>query len=51
MPVTWDEVEDMTAAGDATRLVFEADDAAARVEEIGDLFAPMHELVQELPKL
>ncbi|HUQ39538.1 MAG TPA: non-homologous end-joining DNA ligase [Acidimicrobiales bacterium] len=51
MPVTWDEVEDMTAAGDATRLVFEADDAVARVEEIGDLFAPMHTLVQELPKL
>jgi bifunctional non-homologous end joining protein LigD len=46
-PLTWEEVE----AGDADALVFETDDVLARVEEHGDLFAPVAELVQELPKL
>jgi bifunctional non-homologous end joining protein LigD len=46
-PLAWDEVE----AGDADALVFEADDVLARVEEHGDLFAPVAELEQELPEL
>ena len=44
-PLSWDEVEE----GDADALVFEADDVLARVEEHGDLFAPVAELKQELP--
>ena len=36
-PLAWDEVE----AGDPDALVFEADDVLARVEEHGDLFAPV----------
>jgi bifunctional non-homologous end joining protein LigD len=46
-PITWDEVE----AGDPDALVFEAEDVLARVEEHGDLFAPVEELQQELPDL
>jgi bifunctional non-homologous end joining protein LigD len=46
-PLTWDEVE----AGDPDELVFEAEDVLARVEEHGDLFAPVEELVQRLPDL
>ncbi len=46
-PLMWEEVE----AGDADALVFEAEDVLARVEEHGDLFAPVAELVQELPSL
>jgi len=37
-PVTWDEVEACRKAGD---LVFTSDDVLARVEELGDLFAPL----------
>ena len=37
-PVTWDEVESCSAAED---LVFTSDDVLARVEEHGDLFAPL----------
>lgn len=37
-PLTWDEVESCTAADD---LVFTSDDVLARVEEHGDLFAPL----------
>jgi bifunctional non-homologous end joining protein LigD len=46
-PLTWDEVEE----GDADALVFEAEDVLARVEERGDLFAPVLELQQRLPDL
>ena len=37
-PVTWDEVDACTSAAD---LVFTSDDVLARVEEHGDLFAPL----------
>ena len=37
-PLTWDEVESCTAADD---LFFTSDDVLARVEEHGDLFAPL----------
>ncbi len=46
-PLAWDEVE----AGDPDALVFEADDVIARVEEHGDLFAPVAEQEQELPDI
>jgi bifunctional non-homologous end joining protein LigD len=46
-PLAWEEVE----TGDPDELVFEADDVLARVEERGDLFAPVAELKQELPAL
>ena len=50
-PVTWDEVEDALAAGDADMLSFEASDVLERVERHGDLFAPVATLRQELPEL
>ena len=46
-PVEWDEVEEC----DPDALVFEAEDVLARVEEHGDLFAPVAELEQRLPEL
>ena len=50
-PVTWDEVEDALAAGDAGRLTFDSADVLDRVERHGDLFDPVVELEQELPEL
>jgi bifunctional non-homologous end joining protein LigD len=46
-PLMWEELE----AGDPDALVFEAGDVLRRVEEHGDLFAPVAELEQELPNL
>ena len=47
-PLDWDEV---TAAADGDDpLVFRIEDVLARVEERGDLFAPVLELVQHLPR-
>ncbi len=46
-PVSWDEVESC-ASGDAA-LVFEASDVLERVEALGDLFAPVLTVEQELP--
>jgi bifunctional non-homologous end joining protein LigD len=46
-PLEWAEVE----AADPDALVFESDDVLARVEERGDLFAPVVELRQALPEL
>jgi bifunctional non-homologous end joining protein LigD len=48
-PVTWDEVSDTADSGDT--LVFRYDQTAARVADMGDLFGPVLELVQELPEL
>jgi bifunctional non-homologous end joining protein LigD len=50
-PLLWDEVEAVHKEGDASSVVFEAEAALARVEEHGDLFAPLVELEQALPKL
>jgi bifunctional non-homologous end joining protein LigD len=50
-PVTWDEVAAVADSGDKSKLTFEADAVLARVEKHGDLFAPVLELEQELPKL
>ncbi len=48
-PVGWDEVGAALAAADPGLLEFEADQVLERVERIGDLFAPVAELRQELP--
>jgi bifunctional non-homologous end joining protein LigD len=50
-PVTWDEVAATADAGDPDTLVFDAADVVARVAEQGDLFAPVNELEQSLPRL
>lgn len=50
-PVTWDEVERAVEKGDAGSLVFEAGDVLKRIEQHGDLFAPVLELQQKLPEL
>jgi bifunctional non-homologous end joining protein LigD len=50
-PVTWEEVEAVAESGDGSSLVFEAPDVIERIEEHGDLFAPVLELKQELPDL
>jgi bifunctional non-homologous end joining protein LigD len=44
-PLRWEELEDPGS------LVFEASDVLERVEEHGDLFAPVVEMRQELPEL
>ena len=50
-PVTWDEVEQAADSGDGCTLVFEADAVLDRIEQHGDLFAPVLELEQDLPDL
>jgi bifunctional non-homologous end joining protein LigD len=50
-PLTWDEVEDALAEGDAGMLTFDSAEVLERVERHGDLFAPVATLEQELPEL
>jgi bifunctional non-homologous end joining protein LigD len=50
-PISWEEVENALRKKDAERLVFEAKDVLARVEKMGDLFAPVLTLKQKLPEL
>ncbi len=50
-PVTWEEVEGCADSGDASSLAFEAGDVLDRIDEHGDLFAPVLDLEQPLPKL
>jgi bifunctional non-homologous end joining protein LigD len=50
-PVSWDEVESAADSGDGSSLVFEAGAVLERIEDRGDLFAPVLELEQELPEL
>jgi bifunctional non-homologous end joining protein LigD len=49
--VDWDEVERALAEGDRDLLTFECQDVLDRVEERGDLFAPVLTERQELPEL
>ena len=49
VPLEWDELEAACEAGDPDRLVFDHDDALRRVENRGDLFAPLLSEKQELP--
>ena len=50
-PLAWSEVEAAVAAGDPGALTFRAADVIRRVDEHGDLFAPVVELRQALPAL
>jgi bifunctional non-homologous end joining protein LigD len=50
-PVTWEEVERTHKKKDSTLLVFEAKQVVARMNKVGDLFAPVLELKQRLPDL
>ncbi len=50
-PVTWDEVTHAADKADAGSLVFEAGEVIERIEQHGDLFAPVLELEQKLPEL
>ena len=49
-PLHWEEVEGLERDGDPDAVRFEAGDVLERVEEHGDLFAPVLELEQELPE-
>jgi len=50
-PVTWDEVEAVAESGKGSALVFETTDVLERLDDHGDLFAPVLELEQKLPEL
>ena len=50
-PVTWEEVEAVAESGKGSDLVFETTDVLERLDDHGDLFAPVLELEQELPQL
>ena len=50
-PITWEEVEKAADSGDGSHLVFETEDVLERLDEHGDLFAPVLELQQNLPTL
>jgi bifunctional non-homologous end joining protein LigD len=50
-PVTWEEVENCLSERDPSLLVFDSGQVLARVEKLGDLFEPVLELKQKLPKL
>jgi len=49
-PVTWEEVEKTLKKKDPAMLVFTAADTLRRVEKLGDLFEPVNQLKQRLPK-
>jgi bifunctional non-homologous end joining protein LigD len=48
-PVSWDEVSDAQRKGDGELLAFDTDQVLERVDELGDLFAPVASLRQRLP--
>jgi bifunctional non-homologous end joining protein LigD len=48
-PVTWEEVETAASTGEVGTLVFLARDVLARLDRMGDLFAPVLHLTQSLP--
>jgi bifunctional non-homologous end joining protein LigD len=50
-PLLWDEVEAVVESRDPDDLVFTAPEVIDRVAEHGDLFAPVADLEQPLPKL
>jgi len=50
-PVTWEEVERALERDDPDSLAFETDDVLKRIEQHGDLFAPVLDLKQTLPEL
>ena len=50
-PVTWEEVRSCLASGDPGDLVFDAHAVLRRHAELGDLYAPVLSVVQEVPSL
>jgi len=50
MPVSWDELSKALKQKNAAALFFEPDVALKRAQKTGDLFAPVLELKQRLPK-
>jgi bifunctional non-homologous end joining protein LigD len=50
-PLEWDEVTEAAESGDPEPIRFETADVLERVEDHGDLFAPVLELRQKLPAL
>jgi bifunctional non-homologous end joining protein LigD len=50
-PVSWEEVTRCRADANPELLTFETDDVLARIEEQGDLFAPLLSVKQSLPGL
>jgi bifunctional non-homologous end joining protein LigD len=46
-PMSWDEVSDVA---DGSAVAFTSDEVLARVAELGDLFAPVQTIKQELPR-
>jgi bifunctional non-homologous end joining protein LigD len=50
-PVTWDEAQACRDAADPDALTFETAEVLRRVEQRGDLFAPVETVKQKLPKL
>jgi bifunctional non-homologous end joining protein LigD len=50
-PLHWEEVEAVLGSGDPEDLAFTTDETLARVTEHGDLFAPVLELEQPLPRM
>ncbi len=50
-PITWEEVEKAAESGKGDHLVFETTDVLKRLDDHGDLFAPVLELEQALPAL
>jgi bifunctional non-homologous end joining protein LigD len=49
-PVTWEEIETTLRKKDPNLLVFRSDDTLKRVAKFGDLFAPINDLKQKLPR-
>jgi bifunctional non-homologous end joining protein LigD len=49
-PVTWEEIETCLKKRNTDLLRFRSDKTLARVERMGDLFAPVEKLKQKLPK-
>ena len=49
MPVTWDELESAVRAERKEALFFSPEGTLARLDELGDLFAPVLEMRQRLP--
>ena len=50
-PVSWDEVTECRRAADPDLLTFETDEVLERVDQQGDLFAPLLSAKQKLPAL
>lgn len=48
-PVSWEEVQDAVAREDSDALSFDSEEVLQRVDEHGDLFAPVLKLKQTLP--